>query len=135
MIVETCRSQRGKLSSIPMRPPPALVPLTQHPTRRKLALFWNDYYADQIRQAAAFDEPQKRIGELLRALRGQWVPSELIGIVASAKEYQEDFQRRIRDLRYLGWDYEQQKRHNEGARVRTYYRLTKDAPQGGGQSM
>lgn len=48
--------------------------------------------------------------------------------MASAKEYHEDFQRRIRDLRYLGWDYEQQKRHNEGARVRTYYRLIKDTP-------
>src|SRR5712691_472673 len=35
MIAETCRSQRGKLSSIPMRPPPALLPLTRHPTRRK----------------------------------------------------------------------------------------------------
>lgn len=85
-------------------------------------------YADQIRHAAAYDEPQKRIGELLRALRGQRVPSDLIGIVASAKEYQEDVQRRIRDLRYLGWDYEQQKRQNEGARVGTYYRLIKDTP-------
>ena len=44
MIAETCRSQRGQLSPISMRPPPALVPLTQHPTRRKLALFWNDYF-------------------------------------------------------------------------------------------
>lgn len=47
---------------------------------------------------------------------------------ASAKEYQEDYQRRIRDLRFLGWDHETQKRHHEGARVRTYYRLTREAP-------
>lgn len=79
-------------------------------------------YADRIRHAASFDEPQKRIGELLRTFNGDWVPSDLIGIVASAKEYQEDYQRRIRDLRYLGWDYEQQKRHHEGARVKVYYR-------------
>ena len=62
-------------------------------------------YAEQIRHAASFDEPQRRIGELLKALGGERVPTDLIGIVASAKEYQEDYQRRIRDLRYLGWEY------------------------------
>jgi hypothetical protein len=85
-------------------------------------------FSTEIRYAVSFDEPQKRIGELLKALDGQWVPSDLIGIVASAKEYQEDYQRRIRDLRFLGWDYEIQKRHHEGARVKTYYRLIRDAP-------
>lgn len=85
-------------------------------------------YSAEIRYAVSFDEPQKRIGELLRALNGQWVPSDLIGIVAGAKEYQEDYQRRIRDLRFLGWEYETQKRHHEGARVKTYYRLIQDGP-------
>ena len=37
-----------------------------------------------------------------RSSRNLFLPDDLIGIVASAKEYQEDFQRRIRDLRYLG---------------------------------
>src|ERR1700761_9424803 len=50
-------------------------------------------------------------------------PSDLIGIVASAKEYQEDFQRRIRDLRSLGWQIKASRRYHEGARVRVYYRL------------
>jgi len=85
-------------------------------------------YSEQIRLAASFDEPQKRIGELLKALAGQWVPTDLIGIVASAKEYQEDYQRRIRDLRFLGWEVTQQKRHHEGARVKVYYRLVHAAP-------
>jgi hypothetical protein len=85
-------------------------------------------HAEQIRHAASFDEPQRRIGELLRALAGEWVPTDLIGIVASAKEYQEDYQRRIRDLRYLGWEYEKTRRHNEGARVKVYYRLIRSAP-------
>jgi 5-methylcytosine-specific restriction endonuclease McrA len=85
-------------------------------------------YSNEIRHAASFEEPQKRIGELLKALRGEWVPSELIGIVASSREYQEDYQRRIRDLRFLGWDYEQQKRHHEGARVKVCYRLVREAP-------
>ena len=63
-------------------------------------------YADRIRHAVSFDELQRRIGELLKAFNGDWVPTDLIGIVASAKEYQEDYQRRIRDLRYFGWEYE-----------------------------
>jgi hypothetical protein len=85
-------------------------------------------YSNQIRHAAVLDEPQKRIGELLKAFQGNWVPSDLIGIVASAKEYQEDYQRRIRDLRFLGWEYEQRKHHHEGARVKVYYRLIRAAP-------
>jgi len=82
-------------------------------------------YAEKISRAARYAEPQRRIGELLKAFGGDWVPSDLIGIVASANEYQEDYQRRIRDLRYLGWEYRQQKRYNEGARVKVYYRLVR----------
>jgi len=85
-------------------------------------------YTEQISHAATFDEPQKRIGELLKAFSGDWVPSDLIGIVASAKDYQEDYQRRIRDLRFLGWQYQQQKRYHEGARVKSYYRLIHAEP-------
>lgn len=85
-------------------------------------------YSEQIRHAASFDEPQRRIGELLLALRDEWVPSELIGIVASAKEYQADYEKRTRELRLLGWDYRVRKAHGEGSRVRSYYRLTQSAP-------
>ena len=85
-------------------------------------------YSEQIRHAADFDEPQRRIGELLLALRDEWVPSELIGIVASAKEYQTDYEKRTRELRLLGWDYKVRKARGEGARVRVYYRLIQSAP-------
>lgn len=85
-------------------------------------------YSEQIQHAASFDEPQRRIGELLLALRDEWVPSELIGIVASAKEFQGDYERRIRDLRALGWDYETRKDYGQAARVKVYYRLVRSAP-------
>jgi hypothetical protein len=84
--------------------------------------------SEQIRQAIGFDEPQRRIAMLLKALEGEWVRSDLIGIVASAGSYQEDWQRRLRDLRFLGWDYEVRKSYGEAARVLSYYRLTKSAP-------
>lgn len=85
-------------------------------------------HSDKIRQAASCDEPQRRIGELLKAFDGKWVRTDLLSIVASAKEYQEDWQRRLRDLRYLNWSYTHQKRYHEGARVWTYYRLIQAQP-------
>lgn len=85
-------------------------------------------HAEEIRTAIGYDEPQKRIGELLKAFGGEWVRSDLLGIVASAGNFQEDWQRRLRDLRFLGWDYRHEKRYDEGARVWTYYRLTRSAP-------
>ena len=57
---------------------------------------------------------------LTLALRDEWVPSELIGIVASAKEYQADYEKRTRELRLLGWDYKVRKARGEGSRVRSY---------------
>lgn len=84
-------------------------------------------YVEQIRLAATYDEPQKRLGELLLAFgTAEWVRSDVLAIVANAKEYQEDWQRRLRDLRYIGWDYTT-KRKREGGRVWSYYRLTKSA--------
>lgn len=58
----------------------------------------------------------------------EWVPGNLLEAVACAQEYQDDWQRRLRDLRFLGWDYEHQNRYDEGARVRPYYRLKQAAP-------
>lgn len=62
-----------------------------------------DKHAEEIRAAANYDEPHRRIGELLKAFQGDWVPSDLLGTVASMKQYQEDWQKRLRELRALGW--------------------------------
>lgn len=85
-------------------------------------------YGEKIRLAANYDEPQKRLGELLRAFGDDWVRSDLLAAVASAKDYQDDWQRRMRELRDLGWDYRVQRRYNEGSRVWAYYQLSKTAP-------
>ncbi|GAA1200223.1 HNH endonuclease [Pseudonocardia alaniniphila] len=83
----------------------------------------HDAHAEEIKQAISHEEPHRRIGELLKAFRGAWVPGELIGIVASAVQYQEDWQKRLREIRTLGWVIRSEKRYNEGSRVRTYYRV------------
>ena len=87
-----------------------------------------DHAADRIRAAANRDDPRERLGELLRALAPEWVRADLLEAVACAKDYQDDWTRRVRDLRFLGWDYEQQNRKAEGARTWSYYRLKKTAP-------
>lgn len=102
-----------------------LQPLCEECNGGKKAWFATyNSHAEEIGQAITHDEVHRRIGELLKALEGQWVFTELIGIVASAQAYQEDYQKRLRELRTLGWIIPHQKRHHEGARVRTYYKCT-----------
>ncbi|HTB48891.1 MAG TPA: HNH endonuclease [Verrucomicrobiae bacterium] len=81
-----------------------------------------DQYADQIQKAATYEEPHKRIGELLKAFHGAAVRPDLIEIVANSKQYQDDWQKRLRELRVLGWKIEPEKK-KEGSRFIAYYIL------------
>ncbi|WP_455362235.1 HNH endonuclease [Streptomyces sp. SYSU K21746] len=84
-----------------------------------------DQYAHEIRAAANYDEPHRRIGELLKAFHGDWVASDLLGAVASMKQYQEDWQRRLRELRVLDWTISTRRRTNPlTGRSLTYYRAS-----------
>lgn len=86
-----------------------------------------DEFADKIKQAANYDEVHKRIGELLKAFNGQPVPSDLVEVVAKSKQYQDDWQKRMRELRELGWEYSFTKKR-EGDRVRSYFILERSEP-------
>ena len=79
-------------------------------------------YADQIQLAATYAEPHRRMGELLKAFNGTPVPSELLEVVANSQQYQDDWQKRLRELREIGWRYRFEKR-KEGNRFKTYYIL------------
>jgi hypothetical protein len=69
-------------------------------------------------------EPYSRIGELLKAFRGDWVPSSLIGVVASMQQYQEDWQKRLRELRFLGWEIPSKRAKDRvTGRTNTWYRV------------
>ncbi|QIZ99422.1 HNH endonuclease signature motif containing protein [Leifsonia sp. PS1209] len=81
-----------------------------------------DRFAEEIRDAINYDEPHRRIAMLLLAFQGEWVPSELLAAVASAKQYQEDWQKRMRELRYFGWDIKSKREGTRGERVRVFYR-------------
>ncbi len=84
-------------------------------------------FGEKIKQAIGYDEPHRRIGELLKAFEGEPVPGELLETVAKAKQYQDDWQKRMRELRELGWEYTFEKRKEDG-RVKTYYVLKRWKP-------
>lgn len=111
-----------------------LQPLCRQCNHDKQAFYTSmDPYEDQIRVAAQHLEPHRRIGELLKAFYAAdaEAPSQVVAAVACMHQYQEDWQRRMRELRHLGWEYTHRKRSRDG-RVMTYYRLTSftDWPKG-----
>jgi len=106
-----------------------LQPLCEECNRGKKNFFasYNDH-SDAIRVAITHESVHVRIGELLEAMQGDWVRSDIIDLVASPPgDFQEDWHRRIRELRDLGWDYETRRKREDG-RVRSYYRLIRSSP-------
>lgn len=101
-----------------------LQPLCEECNAGKKAFYATfDEYADQIAAASMHPEPHGRIGELLKAFNGAWVPSDLIGVVASMQQYQEDWQKRLRELRLLNWEIEFKRvKDPKTGRTRTFYR-------------
>jgi hypothetical protein len=100
-----------------------LQPLCQECNRGKKAYFATlDQYGEAIRAAADHDEPHRRIGEILRAFAPDEVRSDVIELVAHSKQYQEDWQKRLRELRELGWVIRPRRKRDESGRVRVYWR-------------
>jgi 5-methylcytosine-specific restriction endonuclease McrA len=65
-----------------------------------------------------------RLGELLKAYRGKPVPSRLLDFVAQ----QDDWMKRTRELRYLGWEIETSREKKPNGRVESTYTLIQDQP-------
>jgi 5-methylcytosine-specific restriction endonuclease McrA len=106
-----------------------LQPLCEECNRGKKNLFASlRPYAAAIKKAIGHEAPQVRAGEFLQAVYPEWVRSDILDMVVSPPhDFQEDWQRRVREIRDVGWDYEIKKR-KEDRRMRSYYRLTKSAP-------
>lgn len=60
-----------------------------------------------------------RIGELLKLNLGKPVPARMIDFVAN----QDDWKKRTRELRYLGWNIEVTKKKQANGRVTSFYQL------------
>lgn len=77
-----------------------------------------------MRAVMANQSVHMRIGELLRAMNGAPVPSFLIDFVAN----QHDWRKRLRELRYLGWEIEVVQERRAGRRAEVSYRLVTSRP-------
>lgn len=81
--------------------------------------------ADWMRKVMAHKSVHVRLGETLKASKGGAVPAATLDFVAN----QDDWKKRIRELRYLGWEIKTFNRKlSEGGRVSSYYRLVKSRP-------
>jgi len=75
-----------------------------------------------MRSAIQHDSVHVRIGELLKGAGvGETVPSHMIDIVAN----QDEWRKRLRELRYLGWEITAIRMHLPGGRFQSSYRLDK----------
>jgi len=72
-----------------------------------------------MRQVMQHESVHVRIGELLKASRAKPVTSDLIAIVAG----QDDWKKRTRELRYLGWQIDVGRKKLPSGRVRSAYTL------------
>lgn len=81
--------------------------------------FFSSIADDRIRKAMVHGPVHIRIGELLKAFEGKPVPKAYIQLVAFTHN---DYEKRLRELRELGWRYHVTKRR-EGRRIRTYFTL------------
>ncbi|MGO4859659.1 HNH endonuclease [Arthrobacter sp. 2MCAF14] len=107
-----------------------LQPLCQECNNGKRDYFASlDEHSDKIRAAAAWLEPHKRIGEALKAFAeaGEAAPSQILEVIASTHQHQDDWQKRLRELKELGWNHRVQYRYENGRR-RSYYELTAWSP-------
>jgi len=65
-----------------------------------------------------------RLGETLIAFNGEPVPAPMMDVVAQ----QDDWKKRVRELRYLGWEIKVFKPKLWNGRVSSFYKLVKSAP-------
>lgn len=81
-------------------------------------------FAEQIRHASRETQVHRRIGELMKAFSSAdlELPSQVLSVVASIGSYQDDWQKRARELRVLGWGFTIRRATADG-RVRSFYTL------------
>jgi 5-methylcytosine-specific restriction endonuclease McrA len=84
-----------------------------------------DRWGPAIREAGQHAEVHRRLATILELLHPNEIRSDVLEIVAHQQRYQEDWQKRLRELRELGWDFEPRREADHAGRVWVYYRLTK----------
>jgi len=77
-----------------------------------------------MREVMRHKSVHMRLGETLKVFKGYPVDASTLEFVAN----QDDWKKRIRDLRYLGWQILASKKRLPNGRVRSFYQLVKVEP-------
>jgi hypothetical protein len=80
--------------------------------------------AEWMRDVMGHKSIHMRIGETLKAFNGEPVSAEILDFVAN----QDDWKKRARELRYLGWKIDVFNRKQPRGRVSSFYKLVQSAP-------
>ncbi|HEY4679034.1 MAG TPA: HNH endonuclease signature motif containing protein [Candidatus Angelobacter sp.] len=83
--------------------------------------FFAGFDQELMRKVFAFQKVHQRIGQLLVALHPTYVESFLLEAVAA----QDDWRKRLRELRTLGWKIEAKRKKQPNGRVTSAYRVEK----------
>jgi len=84
--------------------------------------YFASFDADVMSEILENKNVHHRIAALLKVKMGEWIDSDLLEFVANFEDYQDDWQRRLRELRACGLEIEQRNRKEE-RRVHSYYRI------------
>ncbi len=90
--------------------------------------FFKSLDDDEMTRLVAIDSVHARLAEALHMNKGKAISSWLLEFVANVNDFQEDWQRRLRELRVLGIDYKFNKERLPSGKVQTTYTLTKWKP-------
>ncbi len=82
--------------------------------------FFATIHDPRVQQAMLDPRVHVRLGELLKTFEGEPVPAQYMELVAYTHD---DWQKRLRELRELGWQYHFTKQQDETGRVRVYFIL------------
>lgn len=86
--------------------------------------YFASYDQGLMRSVMHYKSVHMRVGELLKAKLGEPVPSFLIAFVAA----QDDWKKRTRELRYLGWRITVSKKKAANGKVESFYSLHGHTP-------
>lgn len=85
--------------------------------------YFSSFNDETMRTIMHKESVYERLAETLRLHAPEPAPSWLLEFVANFEDFQEDWHKRLRELRYLGMKFTVGKKRNEAGKVQSAYRL------------
>jgi len=87
--------------------------------------FFASFDEKEMQKVVQLESVHARLAEMLHLRNGQPIPSWILEFVANVNDFQEDWHRRLRELRSIGIDYVYKRTRLPSGKVETTYALTK----------